>query len=45
MSLEQAIKNLSRSEKIKEKKIAPESDITKKLREMLRREIDGKRYM
>jgi len=44
MSLEQAIKKLSRSEEIKENKIAPESDITKKLREMLRPEIDGRRY-
>lgn len=44
MSLEQAIKRLSRSEKIKDKKIAPESDVTKKLREILRPEIDGRRY-
>ena len=44
MSLEQQIKKLSRAEQHQERQIAKESDITKFLREQLRKEIDGRRY-
>ena len=44
MSLEQQIKKLSRAKQHQEWQIAKESDITKILRQQLRKEIDGRRY-